>query len=628
MSSETSDRVSIAHHVRTGDVSEQHELPFEIAVLGDFLGHRDYDVPLRDRKLVQVIPENLDDVIRAYRPELTFAVPDRLNGNGGSIDVALRFERMSDFEPTAVVAAIEPLRRLLDQREAAANIFRIMSDALEDALQDILHDEDALAAVARHLDGGESPHASAILERLRSLGGFEATPVGTELAADFFLPYLQGVVRGDILRHRDVDAALTQRVADLDALLSRQLDEIQHHPHFMRLEAAWRGLAFLVERAAGPRVTIRLLQARQEDLLDDYRRKPHFSRTELFRKVAGEYQLFGGVPLALVIGVYDVGHGARDLELLEFMSELGTSLHVPFVTAASAALLNLDSFAELPLPRDLAKITTTMDYEKWRSFRGREEARHVALALPRFVLRDPYGRSGTVVESFDYEESADGRRHDHVLWGNPAFVIGACIARLFDRTGWFADVARAGRSELLDGLAMVPARTDFDAVPRGTTEVTIADRRARELAELGLVPLKAWKGTRRLIVDGMQTMCRPIVFDSDEKTLNWRRATRLACVLIADRVAQHFLLRLRDRGDRYTSAADVQEDLLQWISPYVAEHPGAGSPRASTPFKDVRIDAERAADGRWRIVASIGVTYGFDPPVTLRIVAQEPQPRS
>jgi len=126
-----------------------------------------------------------------------------------------------------------------------------------------------------------------------------------------------------------------------------------------------------------------------------------------------------------LIGDYEFGKGPEDMELLEKVSQVASAAHAPFLTAANSSLFNLDNFAELSAPRDLAKVFDTTEYAKWKSFRASEDSRYVALTLPHILMRDPYGKASRPVDEFDYEENVDGTDHNKYLWGNAAWALGA-----------------------------------------------------------------------------------------------------------------------------------------------------------------------------------------------------------
>lgn len=97
------------------------------------------------------------------------------------------------------------------------------------------------------------------------------------------------------------------------------------------------------------------------------------------------------------------------------------------------AHLGLDDFQSLPEARDVARVFNSSEYATWRAFRQSEEARYVALTLPRILLRSPYGTRPGVWGEFHYAEDTRGERH--LLWGNAALALGACVANAFPRYG-------------------------------------------------------------------------------------------------------------------------------------------------------------------------------------------------
>src|SRR5581483_8194682 len=99
------------------------------------------------------------------------------------------------------------------------------------------------------------------------------------------------------------------------------------------------------------------------------------------------------------IGDYEFGRHPQDLAMLEKVSNVAAAAHAPFFAAASPQMFNLDSFADIGLPRDLSKIFDTVEYAKWKSFRDSEDSRYVGLTLPHTLSRLPYGKETVPVEA-------------------------------------------------------------------------------------------------------------------------------------------------------------------------------------------------------------------------------------
>src|SRR5690242_7827520 len=114
-----SPRVQITYDVEVGDAIEVKELPFVMGVLGDFSGQPTEPLPrLKDRKFVEVNPDNFDTVLESMKPHLAFSVENKLSEdpNAGQIKVDLNFKSLDDFSPDAVARQVGPLRELLDLR--------------------------------------------------------------------------------------------------------------------------------------------------------------------------------------------------------------------------------------------------------------------------------------------------------------------------------------------------------------------------------------------------------------------------------------------------------------------------------------------------------------------------------
>jgi type VI secretion system protein ImpB len=118
-------RVQISYDVQVGNAIEKKELPFVLGVFGDFTGQPTGDVPrLKDRRFVDVNPDNFDEVLASMKPHLAYAVENKLSDdpNAGQLKVDLNFRSLEDFEPEQVARQVKPLRELLDLRAKLADL--------------------------------------------------------------------------------------------------------------------------------------------------------------------------------------------------------------------------------------------------------------------------------------------------------------------------------------------------------------------------------------------------------------------------------------------------------------------------------------------------------------------------
>lgn len=156
-------RVHITYDVEIGDAIELKELPFVLGVLGDFTGMPEQPLPrLRDRKFVEINPDNFDKVLEGMNPHLAFSVENKLSEDpdAGQLRVNLNFKSMDDFEPENVARQVKPLKELLDLRTKLADLRGAMmgNDKLDELLLGLAGDADKLAKVKSELnaEGGSN----------------------------------------------------------------------------------------------------------------------------------------------------------------------------------------------------------------------------------------------------------------------------------------------------------------------------------------------------------------------------------------------------------------------------------------------------------------------------------------
>jgi type VI secretion system protein ImpB len=142
-------RVQITYDVEVGGAIELKELPFVTGVLGDFTGQPEQPLPrLKDRKFVEINPDNFDAVLEGMKPHLSFAVENKLSEdpNAPNLKVDLRFKGMDDFEPEQVARQVKPLKELLDLRTRLSDLRGSLqgNDKLEELLLDAVGNTEKL----------------------------------------------------------------------------------------------------------------------------------------------------------------------------------------------------------------------------------------------------------------------------------------------------------------------------------------------------------------------------------------------------------------------------------------------------------------------------------------------------
>ena len=417
------------------------------------------------------------------------------------------------------------------------------------------------------------------------VGGRDAA--AKERGKDMVKNFVSEVLAGSMTMSRDTEAMINARIAQIDHLISLQLNEVMHHPEFQKLEATWRGLRYLLNNSeTGTQLKIKVLNVSKKDLLRDLQRAPEFDQSALFKKVyEEEYGVFGGAPFGALLGDYEFGKSSQDIELLEKVSNVAAAAHAPFLTAASSDMLNLESFAQIDAPRDMGKVFDTTEYAKWKAFRATDDSRYVALTLPHILMREPFGKDTIPVEAFAYEEHVDGTDHSKYLWGNAAWALGARVTNAFAMYGWCATIRGVESGGLVEGLPVHNFRTDAgELVMKCPTEVQITDRREKELADLGFAPLVHQKGTPNAAFFSVQSAQKPKVYDKPNATASARLSAQLPYIFATSRFAHYLKVMMRDKIGGYTSRAQIDAFLNRWIQGYVTGEDAAQSIKAQRPL--------------------------------------------
>lgn len=329
----------------------------------------------------------------------------------------------------------------------------------------------------------ESTASASLLDRMMVEGKMAREEGQRPYARDLLSEFVDQVVAetGDAVAV-DVVEAINHRIAQIDELISLQLNEVLHHEDFQKLEATWRGLNYLVMNSeTGTQLKIRVLNSSRKDLQKDLDSAVEFDQSALFKMVyEAEYGTLGGTPYSVLIGDYEFGRHPQDMSLIEKISNVAAAAHAPFIAAASPKMFDMDSFSELSGPRDLSKIFETAEMVKWRSFRASEDSRYVALVMPHTLLRLPYGPKTVPVEGVNFVEDVDGRDHSKYLWGNASWALGVRITEAFSKYGWTAAIRGVEGGGRVGGLPTHTFKTDEgDVALKCPTEIAITDRRER-----------------------------------------------------------------------------------------------------------------------------------------------------
>src|ERR1035441_8762174 len=158
-----SPRVHVTYNVEIGDAIEMKEIPFVMGIMGDLSGQPAEPLAkIKDRRFVEITPDNFDSVMESMKPRVAFSVENRLSDEtgAGNLGVDLTFKSMEDFEPAQVARKIAPSRELLELRTKLSDLVGTLqgNEKLDRLLQDVINNSDKLEQarkeISRHVTTG------------------------------------------------------------------------------------------------------------------------------------------------------------------------------------------------------------------------------------------------------------------------------------------------------------------------------------------------------------------------------------------------------------------------------------------------------------------------------------------
>jgi type VI secretion system protein ImpC len=401
------------------------------------------------------------------------------------------------------------------------------------------------------------------------------------------------------LRSTDAVRTIEAMIAALDKRLTEQVNKIIHHEDFQRLESAWRGLHYLVNNTeTDEQLKIRVFNVSKQELGKTLKRYKGtaWDQSPLFKKLyEEEYGQFGGEPYGALVGDYHFDHTPPDVELLGELSKVAASAHAPFITGASPSVMQMESWQELANPRDLTKIFTTPEYAAWRSLRESDDARYLALCMPRFLARLPYGAKTSPVDEFDFEEDTAGATHAKYSWANAAYAMAVNVNRSFKTYGWCSRIRGIESGGAVENLPTHSFPSDDGGVDmKCPTEIAISDRREAELSKNGFLSMIHRKNSDFAAFISGQSLQKPQEYDDPDATANAALAARLPYLFACNRFAHYLKCIVRDKVGSFRSRESMQNWLNEWILNYVDGDPANSSEdtKAKRPLAAAQVEVE------------------------------------
>jgi type VI secretion system ImpC/EvpB family protein len=417
--------------------------PMRLLVLGDFTGRAAAErPPLASRPTQRVDIDNLDDVMKRLAPRVSVAAGE------------IRFTQIDDFHP--------------DQLYARLDLFQALRQART------------------------SPPAGTD-DLLGRLLGKPAEPSAASNAAP--ASGIDALIRDIVAPHivKDTSARTVPHLAAVDTAIAEQMRELLHAPAFQSLEAAWRGVRWLIgSLELDENLQLHLFDVTREELVADVvAAQGKLAQTGLYRALVDRWRnVPGSEGWSALVALTDFGPADADIGLLAALGLIASQVGGPLLAGA-----------ELALAGDNASALAA-----WHALRRSEAAPWIGLAAPRVLLRLPYGKGSDPIEAFAFDEFVGPPVQDKLLWCSASLAIALLIGRAFTARGW--DMEPGDEREIGDLPAYTFVR-DGEREMQACGEYPLTESQIDTLLKAGLVPIASRRDRNAVVAIRVQSVSDP-----------------------------------------------------------------------------------------------------------------------
>jgi type VI secretion system protein ImpC len=464
-------------------------------------------VKIAARRPVVVDRDNFDQVLARHNIEL------RLGSVGKEAkEAVVRFASLDDFHPDIILERVGLFQTLRQTRMRLQNSATFADAAAEVRSWANVRPSAALSTGPEQAETmpqrGPSPLSTqGLFDQILDESQPQAREKESPLKGMDWNAYIQSVIGPYAIPGADPQQA--ELIACVDAVASRMMRAILHHPDFQAIEAAWRAIYFLVRRLeTDAQLTLSLLDISKQEIACDLAQADDLRSTGLYKLLVDQaIGIPGGQPWTVLVGNYPFDHTREEAELLGRLGLIAQHAGAPFLGAAHPHSVGCESLVETPDPEDWRRPTDSETASAWAALRQCSQASYLGLALPRFLLRLPYGKATNPIEQFDFDELGDEARHEDYLWANPAFACAYLLAQTFTEQGWSM---RPGGVLEIAGLPVHVYAREGESEVKPCAEVVLTERALEKIASHGLMPLVSYRGRDFVRLPSVRSLAGPL----------------------------------------------------------------------------------------------------------------------
>lgn len=500
--------------METGDGALPDEMPFKMLLIGDWSGRGDrpasLDFGLRRPQLID--RDNYEDVLRKISPELA------LDLDGETLK--LRFAELDDFHPDRIFHQISFFKDLRETRRNLANpqTFNQAAHKVREWLTggDEKNEPDEAENNLEQIVENQPAQSDNLLDHILS-GASGEVPQNLKpgVSSDHALNNLLGELVRPFVVQAD-EAEQSKLIHALDAATGELMRKILHHPNFKRLEAAWRGIYFLISRAATDvNLKIYLFDVTKDELKTDLKSVKDLTDSG-FYKLLNETTVgsYTEESWAAVFADFFFSMDVDDIAAMMRIAQIGADTDTPFVAQADGNTFGTNAVvADLDVGEGFTSINAA-ETRIWTMLREMPEAAYLGLTTPRMMARVPYGAKSEPTENFDFEEISAASaheddlwtNHEDYLWANSVFACALAISEDFAADGW---QMQPGATREIENAPMHLYKEEGETKIKTGAEHALTLKGVETMLNFGLMPLLAFRDSDRVRLARIQSIASP-----------------------------------------------------------------------------------------------------------------------
>ncbi len=492
--------------LQTNAISLPDDETFRILLLGDLSGreNRSYQSNFAASQPLLIDRDNFDYIMKKLnvRLELEF------HGNESKI-LSLSFSELDDFHPDNIFqqlplfSELHYLRSQLlkpESFEQAAREIRSWFISTENQTNETIQTQIS--------DENNSSVPNNLLDQILSQPGKNQMPTQSHsIVSSELNDFIKKIVQPHLV---STDRAEQSKLlAIIDEITSDFMRKILHHPQFQALESAWRSLYFLVRRMETDiNLKLFIFDISKEELSDNFKSVNDITDSILYQLLVTDApDTLSGEPWSIISGNYNFNLTVADVATLIRLGKISSHVNAPFISSIKPAMLDITSLTTNPGSRIWQISSDAGEIKLWETLRNTPEAEYIGLAIPRFLIRLPYGQASEPIETFSFEELTSFDDSNQYLWANPTFACILLLGQSFSDNGWEMEKALHTK---IDNLPTYIYQEYGETKTIPCTEFILTENSCNLILEQGLMPLISFRNSDSVQLARFQSIAYPL----------------------------------------------------------------------------------------------------------------------